>query len=74
MPVLAATVIVTDPLSIPLVGERLTQERFSDVVHAQLELVTFTETELVPPLEEKFSLVGEMLYVHDVQSAFNGST
>ena len=60
-PVLAATVIVTVLFPVPLVGDRVTQERFSDVVQEQLELEAETDTELVPPLEVKLPLEGEML-------------
>jgi hypothetical protein len=49
--VFAETLTVTDPFPVPLVGDRLTQERLSDVVQEQLELEAVTETELVPPLE-----------------------
>jgi hypothetical protein len=44
-PVFAATVIVTLPLPIPLVGDRLTQERLSDALQEQLELEAVTTTE-----------------------------
>ena len=60
-PVLAATVTVTDPLPVPLVGDRLTQSRLSDAVQAQLEFEAVTDTEMVPPLKVKLPLEGEML-------------
>ncbi len=60
-PVFAVAVIVTDPLPVPLDGDRLTQSRLSDAVQAQLVLDAVTETELVPPLEVKLPLEGEML-------------
>ena len=60
-PVLAVAVIVTDPLPVPPVDDRLTHERFSDAVQAQFEIEAVTDTELVPPLEVKLQLVGEML-------------
>ena len=60
-PVLASTVTVTDPLPVPLVGDWLTQSRLSDAVQTQLEYDAVTDTELVPPLEVKLPLEGEML-------------
>ena len=60
-PVLAVAVMVTVPLPVPLVGDRVTQSRLSDAVQAQLELEAVTDTELVPPLEVKLPLVGEMV-------------
>jgi hypothetical protein len=66
--VFASTVIVTVPLPIPLVGDRLTQSRLSDAVHSQLELEAFIKTVMVPPLEAKVLLDDEMLYVQGVDS------
>jgi len=60
-PVFAEAVSVTVPLPDPLDGDRLTQERLSVAVHAQVELEAVTETELVPPLELKLPLVEEVL-------------
>ena len=62
-PVLVMAVIVTILLPVPLVGDKLTQERFSDEVHEQVELEAVTDTELVPPLEVKLPLLGKMLYI-----------
>ena len=59
--VLASTVTEIAPLPDPLVDDRLTQERLSEAVHAQLEVEAVTDTELVPPLEVKLPLLGEML-------------
>ncbi len=61
VPVFAVTDIVTLPLSVPLVGERLTQDKLSDVVHEQLELDAVTDTDLLPLPEVKLPLEGEML-------------
>ena len=61
MPVLAGAVIVTALLPVPLVGDRVTQERLSEAVQEQLELDTVTKTERVPPLEVNFPLEEEML-------------
>ena len=60
-PVLAVTVIVTDPLPVPLDGDRLTQSRLSDAVQAQLKVEGVTETELVPLPAVKLPLPGEIL-------------
>jgi len=60
-PVLASTVTEIAPVPVPVVDERLTQDSVSEAVHAQLEVVAVTETMLVPPLEAKLPLEGEML-------------
>ena len=60
-PVLAVAVIVTVWLPVPLVDDRLTQERLSEAVQAQVDLEAVTETEVLPPLEAKLPLEGEML-------------
>ena len=61
VPVLAVVVIVTDPFSVPLVGDKLTQSRLSGAVQAQVELKAVTNTELLPLLEVKLLLVGVIL-------------
>ena len=61
IPVFSVTDIVTVPLPVPLVGERLTQERLSDVVQEQLELEAVTDTVSAPAPAGKLPLVGEML-------------
>ncbi len=65
-PVVGFTDTVTLRLPVPLVGDRLIQERFSEVVQEQLELEAVTETVLIPPLDVKLPLVGEILYVQGV--------
>jgi hypothetical protein len=68
LPVFAATVMVTVPLPVPLVGDRFTQSRLSDAVHSQLELEAFTKTVSVPPLGVKVLLDDDRLYVQVVGS------
>ena len=63
--VLASTVTEIAPVPAPLVDDRLTQERLSEAVHTQLEVVAVIEIIPVPPLEVKLLLVGEMLKVQD---------
>ncbi len=60
-PLFELTDIVTLPLPVPLVGDTVTQDRLFDVVQEQFELDVITETVLVPPLEEKLPLLGDML-------------
>ncbi len=60
-PVFAVTDTVTLPLPVPLVGDRLTQDKLLDVVHEQLELDAVTDTVLLPLPEVKLPLEGEML-------------
>ena len=62
-PVLAVAVTEIAPLPVPLVDDKFTQSRLSEAVQAQLLLEAVTETELVPPLEVKLPLLGEMLKV-----------
>jgi hypothetical protein len=64
-PVLADTVTEIAPLPDPLVDDKLTQERFSEAVQAQLDVVAVTEIILVPPLEVKLPREGEMLKEQD---------
>ncbi len=60
-PVLAVTDTVTVVLSVPLVGDKVTQERLSDVVQEQLEPEAVTETDLLPLSFVKLPLEDEML-------------
>ena len=60
-PVLAETVIVTDLLPIPLVGERLIQPKLSNVVQLQLEFDVVTKTDSLPPFGVKLPSVEDML-------------
>ncbi len=52
--VFSAVVTETTRLPVPLVGERETQDRFSDVVHGQLLEDAVTVSELLPPESGKF--------------------
>jgi hypothetical protein len=60
-PVLTAIDIVTFLLPVPLEEDKLTQSRLFDVVQEQFEPDAEIETVLLPALEEKLPLVGEML-------------
>ena len=60
-PVFAVTIIVTVPVPVPPVVDRLTQERLSDAVQAQMGLEVETNTVVVPPLGVKEPLAEEML-------------
>ena len=64
-PVFAVTVIVTVPVPVPPVVDRLSQERLSDAVQAQLGLEVETNTVVVPPLDVKEPLEEEILLVQE---------
>jgi hypothetical protein len=67
-PVLGSTDTVTDPLPIPLVGDKLTQDRLSEVVQVQFERDAVTETDALSPPVAKFPLEGEISYVQDAST------
>ncbi len=67
-PALAVTDIVTFPLPVRPMGDKLTQDRLSDAVQKQCEPEAVTVTEALWLLDEKLPLVGEMPYVQAAAS------
>ena len=64
-PLLDETVTVILPLPVPLVGERFTQNRSSEVVQLQSECEAVTNTVSLPLFDPKLSLVGVIMKVQD---------